>query len=104
MAKTDYTTWVDYYVHQYDTDLPLDSVFNELVTGYLNNEERYLNSVLERANDNFILVPTEDKGHITYLHHCSVYEDDITGSQLIAGVNGSRFTSPWKAHTRGQRK
>ena len=94
MAKTDYTTWIDYCART--TESVPDSAFNEVATGCRDDDEKFLNAILENPT-NFILVPTKERGHLACVHHCSVHEDDLSGIQIVIGVNGARFTSPWKA-------
>ena len=88
-----YTTWIDFYgklLEEDDSDTRVpNSVYDNLVSDYLNDEEKFLNAVLENPKLNFILVPSTDKGHAHGLHHCSVYEDDLSGSQVVIGVHGS---------------
>ena len=73
-----------------------NNVFDDVSTGFLNDDEKYLNAVLEHQRANFILVPSSKKGEIHCVHHCSAYEDDLSGRQIIIGVHGTRFASPWK--------
>ena len=73
-----------------------NNAFDSLVEKCLNDDEKHLNSVLEHQKLNFILIPAIKKGHLHCIHHCSFYEDDLTVRQIIIGVHGMRFTSPWK--------
>ena len=95
-----YTTWIDFYtkfLHENDRDdVIMFDIYDSNVDEYLGSEERYLNCVLEHPQLNFILVPSSPKGHVDCIHQCSVYEDEGSGSQVIIGVHGSRFASPWR--------
>ena len=97
VVTVNHTTWIDYYIRSLQgRPAVVNSIYNELVDGYLNNDEKHLNSILEHQKLNFILVPSTNKGHLHCIHHCSVYEDDLSGKQIIVGIHGTRFTSPWK--------
>ena len=71
MAKTDYTTWIDYCART--TESVPDSAFNEVATGCRDDDEKFLNAILENPT-NFILVPTKERGHLACVHHCSVHD------------------------------
>ena len=72
-----HTTWLDYYIRVLSEgeEIP-NSVFDELVEEYLNDDEKYLNSILSNPRLNFILTPSTRKGYLNCIHHCSVCEDD----------------------------
>ena len=48
-----------------------DGFFNELATGDINSNKKFLNAILENPKRNFILIPSKDKGYPWCLHHCS---------------------------------
>ena len=73
-----------------------NDVHDALVLDFLNNDEKYLNALLENHRMNFILVLSTKRGELHCIHHCSVYEDDLSGKQIVAGVHGTRFASNWK--------
>ena len=97
MALTDYTTWLDYYRKvPHGAPGSATGLCDSLVENCLNDDEKFLNSILENSKVNIILVPSPKKGHLECVHHCSVHEDDVSGSQIVIGTHGTRFASPWK--------
>ena len=89
-----HTTWKDYYRRLLDRDAVDNGMVNELSRGYLKDDEKYLNAILEEPT-NVLLVPSKSKGNVHCVHHCSACEDDTSGGQLVAGIHGVRFASPW---------
>ena len=82
-------TWADYCNKLLNGSTSKSDVFNALTIGFLNDDEKYLNAVLEHQRVNFILVPSSRKGEIHCVHHCSVCEDDLSGRQITIGVHGT---------------
>ena len=91
-------TWLDYYrtVGEGLEEEEAAVSPNAISIEYLNSEEKLLNAVLEHPRYNVLLVPSTKRGSLHVLHHCSVYEDETSGKQLVIGVNGTRFASPWR--------
>ena len=96
-----YATWIDFYakfIEENDSDSVITcDIYHSNADDYLGSEENYLNCILEHLQLNFILVPSNPKGHIDCVHQCSAYEDEGSGSQVIVGIHGSRFASPWRS-------
>ena len=91
------TTWIDFCkrVITEGSDLGVGlscNMFDDLAKDCLKDEAKFLNAALENPKLNFILIPsTSGKGRVDCLHQCSVYEDDLSGSQVAIGAHGSRF-------------
>ena len=81
-----HTTWIDYYKKILEESSVagaelLNNACDDLSIDCLNDEAKYLNTILENPKLNFLLVPSASgKGRIDCLHHCSVYEDDLSGN------------------------
>ena len=66
-----YTTWIDFYEKLLEEEAPENrgripnSVYDKLVLDHLDDEEKFLNAILENPKLNFILVPSADKGHVS---------------------------------------
>ena len=78
-----HTTWIDYHRKILEESAIagvelLNNACDDLSIECLNDEEKYLNAILENPKLNFILVPSASgKGRIDCIHHCSAHEDEF---------------------------
>ena len=53
-------------------------------------------SVGDNPSFNFMLLPSNENGHLQVLHCVSIFEDQSEETLSLIGVFGTRFNSPWK--------
>ena len=65
-----HATWIDCHLRSLRSRSAANDVFDGLAESHLNDDEKYLNSILEHHGSNFMLVPSVKKGHLHCIHHC----------------------------------
>ena len=94
-------SWVDYYIKAAEElQGPIAvfengySVYDSLVESYINDSTKFIDKIERNPNFSFLLLPTATRGVLNVTHCNTLFED--ASETIIIGVNGTRFTSPWK--------
>jgi hypothetical protein len=94
-------TWLSYY-HALATGKDperkvLDSVlsaYNEKCDQYLNDEAKFLSTILGREKLGIIILPATTSVKVNILHNC-MHDEEGKDNAKIIGILGNKFTSPW---------
>ena len=97
------TPWVRYYRTlaqepgpYHDLDERDLSYLDNMSSGYLENESRFMLDVANSDGINFILLP-EGRGYVRLFHQCITHRANLPGREpVVVGLFGSRATSPFR--------
>ena len=97
------TPWVRYYRTlaqepgpYHDLDERDLSYLDNMSSGYLENESRFMLDITNSDGINFILLP-EGRGYVRLFHQCITHRANLPGRDpVVVGLFGSRATSPFR--------